>query len=123
MFAVLLPGFWSRIAVFLALVFGYVVSWLADVSFGTINSVLPGQNLMMADVVDGKTTMVPCPPGGDPSCVAVAFDHDRVSAWGQVGQADWIGFPSGVLGDGVDVVHGPSFSLTFILLVLPGVIA
>ena len=27
------------------------------------------------------------------------------------------------LADGVDVVHGPSFSLTFILLVLPGVIA
>ena len=37
--------------------------------------------------------------------------------------ADWIGFPSGTLADGVSVVHGPSFSLTFILLVLPGVIA
>ncbi len=37
--------------------------------------------------------------------------------------ADWVGFPSGQLADGVDVVHGPSFSLTFILLVLPGVIA
>ena len=37
--------------------------------------------------------------------------------------ADWIGFPSGTLGDGVSVVHGPSFSMTFILLVLPGVIA
>src|SRR6187200_995222 len=43
--AVMLPGFWSRIAVFLALVFGYVVSWLADLLFGTINTVLPGQNL------------------------------------------------------------------------------
>src|SRR6201991_5031444 len=32
--AVLLPGFWARIAVFLALIFGYVVSWLADLLFG-----------------------------------------------------------------------------------------
>jgi xanthine/uracil permease len=37
--------------------------------------------------------------------------------------ADWIGFPSGTLADGVSVVHGPSISLTFVLLVLPGVIA
>ena len=36
---------------------------------------------------------------------------------------NWIGLPSGKLADGVYVVHGPSFSLTFILLVLPGVIA
>src|SRR4029078_878616 len=28
--AVLLPGFFSRIAVFLALIFGYLLSWLAD---------------------------------------------------------------------------------------------
>jgi xanthine/uracil permease len=48
--------------------------------------------------------------------------HDRVS-WAGVQAADWIGFPSGDLADGVSVVHGPSFSLTFILLVLPGVIA
>jgi xanthine/uracil permease len=40
-----------------------------------------------------------------------------------VGDSSWLGFPSGQLGDGVSVVHGPSFSLTFILLVLPGVIA
>jgi xanthine/uracil permease len=37
--------------------------------------------------------------------------------------ADLIGFPSGKLTDGTSVVHGPSFSLTFVLLVLPGVIA
>ncbi|GAA1532374.1 uracil-xanthine permease family protein [Nocardioides humi] len=94
--AVLLPGFWSRIAVFLALVFGYVVSFVADKLFGTITSVLP--------------------TGPD------AVEHDRVS-WAGVKAADWIGFPSGDLADGVSVVHGPSFSLTFILLVLPGVIA
>ncbi|QIX28797.1 nitrate reductase [Nocardioides sp. JQ2195] len=123
LFAVLLPGFWSRIAVFLALVFGYLVSWLADLSFGTINSILPGQNLVLHDIVDGESTMVPCPPGGNPNCVEAAFNHDRIWAWGAVGDADWIGLPGGVLADGVDVVHGPSFSLTFILLVLPGVIA
>ncbi|GAA1972792.1 solute carrier family 23 protein [Nocardioides panacihumi] len=95
--AVLMPGFWSRIAVFLALIFGYVLSWLADVIFGQIHSITGASN--------GKL-----------------IDHDRVS-WAGVKAADWIGFPSGKLADGVSVVHGPSFSLTFILLVLPGVIA
>ena len=94
--AVLLPGFWARIAVFLALIFGYVISWLFDGIFGAINSV----------------------PGGGTEAV----DHDRVT-WAGVKAADWIGLPSGKLADGVDVVHAPSFSLTFILLVLPGVIA
>ncbi|GAA3545794.1 uracil-xanthine permease family protein [Nocardioides daeguensis] len=94
--SVLLPGFWSRIAVFLALVFGFVASVVADKVFGQITSV----------------------PGGATEAVA----HDRVS-WDAVKAADWIGFPSGQLADGVSVVHGPSFSLTFILLVLPGVIA
>ncbi len=94
--AVLFPGFWSRIAVFLALIFGYLLSWLFDGVFGQITSV----------------------PGGATEAVA----HDRVS-WAGVQAADWVGLPSGSLGDGVSVVHGPSFSLTFILLVLPGVIA
>jgi uracil-xanthine permease len=101
--ACLVPGFWSRIAVFLALIFGYLISWLFDGVFGTINSMLPGQNV-------------------DANGVAQPFDHDRVT-WAGVKAADWVGFPSGKLADGVDVVHGPSFSLTFILLVLPGVIA
>ena len=94
--AVLLPGFWARIAVLLALVFGYLLSWLFDGIFGPITSVLGG--------------------------ATEATEHDRVSMAG-VKAADWIGLPSGTLGDGVDVVHGPSFSMTFILLVLPGVIA
>ncbi|MEO5852760.1 MAG: solute carrier family 23 protein [Nocardioides sp.] len=94
--AVMLPGFWSRIAVFLALVFGYLLSFAADVVLGPITSVLGG--------------------------ATEATEHDRVS-WAGVQAADWIGFPSGTLADGVDVVHGPSFSLTFVLLVLPGVIA
>jgi xanthine/uracil permease len=83
--------------VFLALIFGYLISWLADVVFGQIHSVT----------------------GAD---LTKAIDHDRVS-WTGVKAADWVGFPSGKLADGVSVVHGPSFSLTFILLVLPGVIA
>jgi uracil-xanthine permease len=95
--AVLFPGFWSRIAVFLALIFGYVLSWIFDGVFGQIHSITGSSN--------GKL-----------------LDHDRVS-WAGVKAADWIGFPSGDLADGVSVVHGPSFSLTFILLVLPGVIA
>ena len=95
--AVLLPGFWSRIAVFLALIFGYVLSWVCDVLFGQIHSIT----------------------GAD---ITKQVDHDRVS-WAGVKVADWIGFPSGDLADGVSAVHGPSLSLTFILLVLPGVIA
>ncbi len=95
--AVLFPGFWSRIAVFLALIFGYLVSWLFDGVLGQINS----PNSLNAFTEE---------------------NHDRVT-WAAVEAADWIGFPSGTLADGVSVVHGPSFSLTFILLVLPGVIA
>src|SRR3712207_2239130 len=94
--AVLLPGFFSRIAVFLALIFGYLLSWLSDLVFGPITSVLGG--------------------------ATEATTHDRVD-WSGVSGASWVGFPSGQLADGVDVVHGPSFTLTFILLVLPGVIA
>ncbi len=94
--AVMLPGFWSRIAVFLALVFGYLVSWVFDGVFGPITSVLGG--------------------------ATEATSHDRVT-WAGVKAADWIGLPSGDLADGVSVVHGPSFSLVAILLVLPGVIA
>jgi uracil-xanthine permease len=94
--AVTFPGFWSRIAVFLALIFGYLLSWFADAVFGPITSVLGG--------------------------ATEATEHDRVS-WAGVQAADWVGLPSGTLSDGVDVVHGPSISLTFVLLVLPGVIA
>ncbi len=95
--AVLFPGFWARIAVFLALIFGYLVSWLFDAVLGQLNSPNSLNNFKVEE-------------------------HDRVT-WAAVKSADWIGFPSGTLGDGVSVVHGPSFSMTFILLVLPGVIA
>jgi uracil-xanthine permease len=95
--AVLLPGFWSRIAVLLALVFGYLVSWLFDGVFGQITSVIAG-------ATDATT-------------------HDRIHAWGGVSSAGWFGLPDSTLYDGSSAVHAPSFSLSFILLVLPGVIA
>ncbi len=99
--AVLFPGFWSRIAIFLGLIFGYVISWLFDHIFGQINSVLGG--------------------------ATKATDHHRVE-WLPVRTADWLGFPhkSTFAADGKDQVigwHLPSFHWTFILLVLPGVIA
>jgi uracil-xanthine permease len=93
-------GFISRIAVFLALVFGYVLSWLADKVFGQITSFVPGLNKVKP--------------------------HYRVD-WSGVSDASWIGFPSQTmkLADGKEVVgwHAPAFSLTFVLLVLPAVIA
>ena len=94
--AVLFPGFWGRIAVFLALVFGFVLSFLSDLVFGPITS---------------------C--GGD-GCTPEP--HPRVTFDG-LGDAAWFGLPSGTLDDGVAAVHAPSFSLVFFLLVVPGVIA
>ncbi|MEU9273666.1 solute carrier family 23 protein [Streptomyces sp. NPDC048342] len=61
-----LRGFWSRIAIFLGLVFGYVLSWALDRVFGKIHSMSPS----------GKVT-----------------DHWRLDLSG-VGKADWIGLPS-----------------------------
>ncbi|WP_031511187.1 uracil-xanthine permease family protein [Streptomyces megasporus] len=63
---VALRGFWSRISIFLGLVFGYAVSWLFDRLFGMIHS----------------------PAGG-----AEAVDHWRLDL-SAVAEADWIGLPS-----------------------------
>ncbi|MCW2844986.1 MAG: Xanthine/uracil/vitamin permease [Nocardioides sp.] len=106
--AVGLRGFLGRIAIFLGLIFGYLVSWLADKVFGQITSVTPSS-------------------GGE------AVKHLRVD-WTAVKAADWLGFPvhtkDGLVGNqgftpGYSDVgwHAPSFSITFILLVLPAVIA
>jgi uracil-xanthine permease len=106
--AVGLRGFAGRIAIFLGLIFGYVLSWLADQLFGKITSVTPSSG--------GK-----------------AVSHWRVD-WTQVRAADWFGFPvhtkDGIVGNQAftpgyaDVGwHAPAFSITFILLVLPAVIA
>ncbi|WP_067803270.1 uracil-xanthine permease family protein [Actinomadura formosensis] len=103
--AVLLRGFWARITILLALVFGFVLSWILDNTAGKITSVLPGQNLL-----DGAGKA--CPAEG-PYCLATAFPHDRVGFAG-VREADWFGFPS---------LHGPDFKTSAILLALPAVIA
>jgi uracil-xanthine permease len=63
---VCLRGFFSRIAIFLGLIFGYVLSWALDRVFGKIHS----------------------PVGG-----AEAVDHWRLDLSG-VAKADWIGLPS-----------------------------
>jgi uracil-xanthine permease len=90
-------GFLSRIAIFLGLIFGYVVSWLFDAIFGPITALNAGTNKVDT--------------------------HDRLS-WAGVKAADWIGFPPhSDLPDGPTGWHGPSFSVTFTLLVLPAVIA
>ena len=65
--AVGLRGFLGRIAIFLGLIFGYVISWLADIVFGQTSN--------------------PTPASADPG------PHDRVD-WSAVSGADWFGFPS-----------------------------
>jgi uracil-xanthine permease len=95
--AVLGRGFISRIAVFLGLVFGYLISWLAD-QIG---------NRVPSDPANAKSALV-----------------DRID-WSSVKSAAWIGVPhdiktpTGVLTG----PHLPAFSGTFILLVIPSVIA
>ncbi|HWC42810.1 MAG TPA: solute carrier family 23 protein [Actinomycetota bacterium] len=93
-------GFLGRIAVFLGLIFGYVLSWLFDRVFGPITSF---------DPVAGKVTT-----------------HERVN-WAGVQAADWLGFPAqttvGPDGKEIPGWHLPDIKLTFVLLVLPAVIA
>src|SRR3954453_17139957 len=95
--AVGLRGFAGRIAIFLGLIFGYVLSWLFDVIFGQ--------------------TSLPLPGNPDPG------PHDRVN-WGPVKDADWFGLPphtpDGLTGNqtlagNLNAVgwHLPSFSITF----------
>jgi len=98
--AVAFRGFISRIAVFLALIFGTALSWLLDNTVGPITSVLGG--------------------------ATEATEHLRWDTAG-VSSASWFGFPSQtvVAADGKEVVgwHTPTFTMAAILLVLPAVIA
>jgi xanthine/uracil permease len=98
--AVAFKGFISRIAVFLALIFGYVVSWVFDKVFGQITSF---------DAAAGEVTT-----------------HFRTN-FDNLASAAWFGFPpqTSMGADGKEVVgiHAPSFSIAAILLVLPAVIA
>ncbi|TDD71360.1 nitrate reductase [Jiangella aurantiaca] len=97
--AVGLRGFFGRIAIFVGLVFGYALSWVFDRLFGQITS-----------------------PDGTGEVVT----RDRVN-FDSLREADWFGFPDEtfVNAEGTEVAgwHLPSFSITFILLVLPAVIA
>lgn len=80
-----LGGFAGRIAIFLALIFGYVLSWVLD--------------------------------------LLTAPENPRVD-WSGVADAAWVGLPpmtdeaAGVVG-----IHAPDFSLAFVLLIVPGIIA
>ncbi|MDH6136631.1 uracil-xanthine permease [Kitasatospora sp. MAA4] len=63
---VVLRGFWSRIAIFLGLVFGYAISWLFDRIFGKIRAA---------------------------NGAGAVTDHWRLDLSG-VGRAEWLGFPT-----------------------------
>jgi uracil-xanthine permease len=94
-----LRGFLGRIAIFLGLFFGYALSWVFDRVFGRITSF---------DAGVGKETT-----------------HWRVN-WDGVTAADWIGLPpKTTFVDGQEMVgwHTPAFSVAFVLVVLPAVIA
>ena len=98
--AVAFKGFIGRISVFLALIFGTLLSFLLDKTVGPITSVLGG--------------------------ASEATTHDRWNTSG-IGPADWFGLPpkTAIGPDGLEVAgwHMPTFSMTAILLVLPAVIA
>ncbi|GAA2181260.1 solute carrier family 23 protein [Brooklawnia cerclae] len=98
-----LRGFAGRIAIFLSLIIGYVLSWLADLVLGPMTRV----------AADGSSTLV-----------------YRVD-WTKVAQADWIGLPpvtdlaNWQYGSADNVVgfHLPHFSVGFALIAIPVVIA
>jgi uracil-xanthine permease len=98
--AVAFKGFISRIAVFLALVFGYVISWLFDRIFGQITA----------------------PDGAGKVSTHFRTNFDTIAS------SQWFGLPPttgtpGPDGKAMVGIHAPSFSVAAILLVLPAVIA
>jgi uracil-xanthine permease len=98
--AVLMRGFISRIAIFLALIFGYLISWIAD----RINDV----------PTCSKTITTACTGTGH-----------RID-WSGVRSAHWIGLPKDIVSPTFGPLTGPhlpDFRITFILLVIPSVIA
>ena len=92
-----LRGFLGRISIFLGLIFGYVLSWILDLTTGQITSYNAG--------------------------IGKVDTHWRVD-WTNVKAADWFGLPpatdnaAGIVG-----WHLPQFDFNFALLVLPAVIA
>lgn len=95
-----LRGFLGRMAIFLGLVFGFLVSWFLDIVDGPITSLVPG--------VGSETT------------------HMRIS-WEQVHDAAWLGFPSGSMvgADGKQIAAwvAPHISVAAVLVILPAVVA
>ncbi len=97
-------GFISRIAIFISLIIGYVLSWIADLTLGKITSF---------DAGAGEVT-----------------EHLRVN-WEGVIAAPWVGLPpvtdlgTWKLHSATNVVgfHLPSFNVAFALIALPVVIA
>jgi uracil-xanthine permease len=88
-------GFASRIAIFLAVVFGYALSWVLDRVLGPVS---------YTDPATGK-----------------AVTELRVDL-GPVADAPWVGFPPATTAD-VAGWHLPSFHVGFALVALPIVIA
>ena len=98
--AVVGRGFVARIAIFLGLLFGYGISWIAD----RINDV----------PVCSKTVTT--------ACTATGHRLD----FSAVGSAKWIGLPKTITSPTFGTLTGPhlpAFHATFILLVIPSVIA
>ncbi|MCQ9368802.1 uracil-xanthine permease family protein [Brevibacterium sp. 50QC2O2] len=97
LFSVCIKGFIGRVAVFLGLIFGYLLSWLFDTVFGKITSF---------DAGAGEVT-----------------EHFRID-WSGVQSAPWIGLPpvsdeaAGVVG-----LHLPEFNAAAIVVMLPAIIA
>ena len=97
-------GFVSRIAIFVSLIVGCVLSWVFDLVFGPITSF---------DAAAGEITT-----------------HARVN-WSGVASADWFGLPPvtdlarWTLHSPTNVVgfHAPAFDVAFALIALPVVIA
>ncbi len=88
-------GFASRIAIFLAVLFGYLLSWLLDLLVGPVT---------YTDPTSGRSVTEP-----------------RVD-FGPVADAAWFGLPPATSGD-VAGWHLPSFHVGFALVALPIVIA
>jgi xanthine/uracil permease len=98
--SVLGRGFISRIAIFLGLVFGFAASWVAD----RINDV----------PVCTKTVVS--------ACTATGHRLD----WSSVQSASWFGLPKTITSPTFGQLTGPhlpAFRFTFILLIIPSVIA
>lgn len=100
--AVGLRGFLGRIAIFLGLLFGYVLSWLADIVLGGRTN---AEGVTLDRVDWSKVSDAPWFGFPDKTVSGLVGNQ------GQVDNLDAVGW------------HLPSFSITFALLVLPAVIA